>query len=172
MCLQADLAPEVLAYLKRAASIVLSVTAASLLAALFLSRKLQHVISEPMRSLVAGTQELAGGNLSARVTVTSSDELGELAHAFNEMAGSLQQSHEEVFNQQRNLERAVAERTEELARSNAELERFNRLATGRELRMIELKRQINELAQRAGESPLYDLSFTQLHDEEASGNED
>ncbi len=120
LCLQADVAPEVLAYLKRAASIVLSVTAASLLAALFLSRKLQHVISEPMRGLVMGTQELAGGNLSARVTVTSSDEFGELARAFNEMAGSLQHSQAEILNYQQTLEQRVKDRTIELEKEIAE----------------------------------------------------
>ncbi len=40
-----------------------------------------------------------------------------------------------------------------------ELERFNRLAVGRELRMIELKREINQMAERAGLRPPYDLSF-------------
>ena len=120
LCLQADLAPEVLAYLKRAASILLFVMAASLLAALFLSRKLQHFISDPMRGLVAGTQELAGGNLSVRVAAASSDEFGELAHAFNEMAGSLQQSHAEILNYQQTLEQRVKDRTIELEKEIAE----------------------------------------------------
>ena len=50
-------------------------------------------------------------------------------------------------------------RAEELVQANRELERFNRLAVGRELRMIELKRRVNELAKQAGKSPPYDLSF-------------
>ena len=41
----------------------------------------------------------------------------------------------------------------------AELERFHRLSVGRELQMIELKKQINELAKQAGEKPPYDLAF-------------
>ena len=41
----------------------------------------------------------------------------------------------------------------------AELERFHRLSVGRELQMIELKKQINELAKEAGEKPPYDLAF-------------
>jgi DNA-binding response OmpR family regulator len=36
-----------------------------------------------------------------------------------------------------------------------ELEAFNRLAVGREMTMIELKRQINELCERCGEKPRY-----------------
>ena len=48
---------------------------------------------------------------------------------------------------------------EEQARSTAELERFNRLAVGREQRMIELKREVNELLEEAGKLPAYDLSF-------------
>ncbi len=40
----------------------------------------------------------------------------------------------------------------------AELERFHRLSVGRELRMIELKREVNELAKLAGRTAPYDLS--------------
>lgn len=43
----------------------------------------------------------------------------------------------------------------DLQRRTEELERFNRLAVGRELRMIELKLQINELSRRLGEAPPY-----------------
>lgn len=40
-----------------------------------------------------------------------------------------------------------------------ELEEFNRLVVGRELRMIELKREVNELAQQLGVPHPHDLSF-------------
>ncbi|MEW6543397.1 MAG: hypothetical protein AB1411_07285 [Nitrospirota bacterium] len=56
-------------------------------------------------------------------------------------------------------EEGQAHRAKELAHANAELERFNRLAVGRERRMIELKRQINQLLQETGRPPAYDLSF-------------
>jgi two-component system, chemotaxis family, CheB/CheR fusion protein len=42
-----------------------------------------------------------------------------------------------------------------------ELQRFNQAAVGRETRMIELKKEVNELAVRAGESPRYSLDFQQ-----------
>jgi two-component system CheB/CheR fusion protein len=40
-----------------------------------------------------------------------------------------------------------------------ELNRFNRLAVGRELHMIELKKEINELCQRQGSASRYPLEF-------------
>lgn len=54
-------------------------------------------------------------------------------------------------------ERKLAE--ENLMRRNAELEHFNRAATERELRMIALKREVNELARTAGRPAPYDTSF-------------
>ena len=51
-------------------------------------------------------------------------------------------------------ERSVRE-SDETRRRNEELERFRRLALGRELRMIEIKRQVNELSRRLGEQPPY-----------------
>jgi PAS domain S-box-containing protein len=58
-------------------------------------------------------------------------------------------------------ERKKAE--EELRLSNEELNRFNRAAVGRELRMIELKKEVNELYAQSGLPPQYSLEF--LHDE-------
>jgi PAS domain S-box-containing protein len=54
-------------------------------------------------------------------------------------------------------ERKMAE--EILAQRTAELELFHRLSVGRELQMIELKRQINGLATQLGHEPPYDLTF-------------
>lgn len=54
------------------------------------------------------------------------------------------------------LEHRVEDRTAELQRSVDELAEFNRMAVGRELQMIELKNEINELCVAAGQSPRYD----------------
>ena len=50
-------------------------------------------------------------------------------------------------------EEALRKKMEELHASNNELEQFNRASVGRELRMIELKEEINELCRRMGEAP-------------------
>ena len=48
---------------------------------------------------------------------------------------------------------------EYLAKSNDELSRFNRLVAGRELRTIELKQQVNDLAAQLGQARPYPLAF-------------
>ncbi|HTD27925.1 MAG TPA: PAS domain S-box protein [Xanthomonadaceae bacterium] len=48
---------------------------------------------------------------------------------------------------------------EVLIQHTAELERFHRLSVGRELQMVELKKQINESARQAGQAPPHNLAF-------------
>lgn len=47
-------------------------------------------LTRPVKSLTAATRELASGNYSIRVPVTSSDELGQLACDFNSMASAIE----------------------------------------------------------------------------------
>jgi PAS domain S-box-containing protein len=66
------------------------------------------------------------------------------------------------------ISRDITERKtseEILLRSNEELQRFNRAMVGRELEMIKLKREVNELAAALKQPPPYDLSAF----DEASG---
>ncbi|MDL1910214.1 HAMP domain-containing protein [Chloroflexi bacterium CFX6] len=72
--------------------ITLAVAALSTLFALWISRQ----ISMPIRNLVAASQQLANGNLEAKVELTSRDELGKLAHRFNQMAEALRQRDERL----------------------------------------------------------------------------
>jgi PAS domain S-box-containing protein len=50
------------------------------------------------------------------------------------------------------LEQRVRERTKELERRNRELEQMNKAFVGRELKMVELKKQIKELEENSGKS--------------------
>ena len=49
------------------------------------------------------------------------------------------------------------EAEEKLKERTDELEKFNQLAVGRELKMIELKKEINELYKKIGEKPKYEI---------------
>lgn len=51
--------------------------------------------------------------------------------------------------------RGLQQQAEELRANNADLARFNRAAVDRELRMIALKREVNDLLRRLGEAPRY-----------------
>lgn len=57
---------------------------------------------------------------------------------------------DELKNHREHLEELVRERTAELKQKNEELEKFNKLFVGRELRMIELKKKIAELEKKVG----------------------
>jgi two-component system NtrC family sensor kinase len=54
--------------------------------------------------------------------------------------------------------KALEHNSVQLKESHAELLHFNRLAVGREQRMIELKRQVNQLCVEAGKSLVYDMN--------------
>jgi PAS domain S-box-containing protein len=60
---------------------------------------------------------------------------------------------------------ALAEASAALEQRTFELGRFNRLASGRELRMIELKRMVNERSVQLGMSPPFDVSFANGFDD-------
>lgn len=59
----------------------------------------------------------------------------------------------------RDREEAMRASNEQLRVTNEKLEIFNRALVGRELRMIELKREINGLCAQLGQTPRYDLGF-------------
>ena len=70
---------------------ILGLSTLALLAALVLSFFFAQGFSTPLRELAEATAEVRAGNLQARVSVRSRDELGELAASFNEMAEGLAQ---------------------------------------------------------------------------------
>jgi two-component system, NtrC family, nitrogen regulation sensor histidine kinase NtrY len=53
-------------------------------------------ISRPIGQLTSGLGQLAAGDLTARVPAQSDDEIGRAVHAFNDMAGKLQESTERL----------------------------------------------------------------------------
>jgi PAS domain S-box-containing protein len=63
-----------------------------------------RALTEPLGRLVSATKRITEGRLGERVFVRSGDELAALAHAFNEMAKSLQHRERELENRVRQLE--------------------------------------------------------------------
>ena len=102
------------------ATILLAIIAAVLLAVLagwLMSRQ----IAKPIRQLASASEKVTQGDLSLSVEVKSSNEIGVLAHSFNQMILSLKKSRDELQQWGEKLERQVEQRTVDLEQKSREL---------------------------------------------------
>ncbi|RME98485.1 MAG: HAMP domain-containing protein, partial [Chloroflexi bacterium] len=63
-------------------------TISAVIVSIFVSRR----VVTPVRQLMRSSRTIANGRYSERVPATGDDELGRLAHSFNQMAGALEQT--------------------------------------------------------------------------------
>lgn len=71
----------------------------AIVSALVVTQVLAHGMTSPLREMTAAARAMARGDYSRRVTASSSDEVGELARAFNQMAhdlASVDTAHREI----------------------------------------------------------------------------
>jgi signal transduction histidine kinase len=81
-------------FLKQVNLLMLAAALVAGLAVLVVGSFQARRIVAPLHALAAAARRIAGGDLSQRVLVTSKDELGDVAEAFNTMASELEQQHE------------------------------------------------------------------------------
>ena len=158
------------------ALIMILVLGISVLAVVLVSRR----ITKPIINLRDAAVKIGKGKLETEIDIETSDEIGELARTFNQMAATLKGFYEtlegKVEERTKELEEArasleikvkartrelqelterqeetIEERTKEIKKRMEELERFHRLAVGRELKMIELKKEMQKLKKKLGE---------------------
>ena len=92
----------------------------------FLTRSLVR----PLENMVGVSREIAAGNLMHRVEETSDQsELGVLSNSFNAMLDRIHDMNKELERWARMLEEKVKERTEQLAKTQAAMDRQQRLAS-------------------------------------------
>ena len=99
----------------------LLISGMGILMGVLLSFQVANPIIKPIERLIEVTKKLAAGDLSQRAIVSSKDEVGTLAGAFNQMALDLARSKEEIDQYSKTLEEKVRQRTRELEISNQEL---------------------------------------------------
>jgi PAS domain S-box-containing protein len=140
--------------LENYALIALGVLFASGLVAFLISSKLQRLISGPILSLVQTTRAVTEDkNYSVRAVKQSDDELGVLIDAFNEMLRQIQERDAALQKSHIELEKRVAERTEEvvnslsLVRATLESTTDGILATDRDGRVTSFNEKFVEMWQ-------------------------
>jgi len=105
---------------------------------IILSLLISNSNAKPLVYLQNVAKNIAAGKSNQKLILNSKDEIGDLAVSFNKMTENLQQA-------KLNVEDKILERT-------AELEKLNKRMVDRELKMIELKKEILELKNRAGKN--------------------
>jgi two-component system NtrC family sensor kinase len=88
-----------------------------------------RVVGEPIKALKNGTEHLSQGNLGYQIEVQSHDEVGDLAHSFNEMSLQLRAANEEIVTWAKTLEDRVEQKTRELNRAHDHLLHSERMAS-------------------------------------------
>jgi len=149
-------------------------SASLMLTILFLVFFMRKIILKPLKKISGAVKLITGGDLNKKIEIDSQDEIGQLGIAFNEMSSKLKKSYGELelkitertkeLEEERGslgkkveertieleglkkgLEKTVEERTKKLNDKLAELEKMNDLMVGRELKMLKLKEEVEEL---------------------------
>jgi len=140
----------------------------------FLFYKFIIIFLKPLKEFKLLSKAISLGDFSQKININTKDEFGDLANSFNEMTLKLKDSYsllelkikertweleeeknslefkikqrtKELENFKINLEKEVEERTLILNDKLHELKQINELMVDRELTMIKLKDEINEL---------------------------
>ncbi len=110
-------------------SLSVLLAALSILIAYMLGSRIMRGISLPLTNLLAATQRLTAGDMNTRLPISSNDEAGQVAGAFNILVAELKNSRE-----------TLQMRAEELERRSAELEAIAEVA-----RDISIIRDLNTM---------------------------
>ena len=102
------------------------------------------VMTESLELLMEMESQRQRSDFSEQVSVEGFSEVGDIAIEYNRVLRAVNDKSHEVLQAKHELEETVKE-----------LEEFNQLTVGRELRMIELKTEVNELAAALGQDRPY-----------------
>ncbi len=87
------------------------------------------MIHKPVHQLIIGTHRVAAGELDYKISISSRDEVGELAQSFNNMTDELQRARVTLSNWAKTLEERVEQKTAELGQAHAQILRVEKLAS-------------------------------------------
>ena len=88
-----------------------------------------RVVDRPINALKQGTEHLSRGELGYQIEVRSQDEVGDLAHSFNDMSLQLRAANEQIVTWAKTLEDRVEEKTRELRRAQDHVLHVEKMAS-------------------------------------------
>ncbi len=88
-----------------------------------------RVVDRPINALKHGTEHLSRGELGYQIEVRSQDEVGDLAHSFNDMSLQLRAANEQIVTWAKTLEDRVEEKTRELRRAQDHVLHVEKMAS-------------------------------------------
>ena len=111
------------------------------------------IIIHPIQILHLAMENISKGKLEQKINIRSHNEIGSLARIFNVMADNVALTRTELEQKIRErtaelqktkdgLEETVKERTAQLQKEVEEKTKMNEMMTGRELKMVELKKEL------------------------------
>jgi len=86
-------------------------------------------VTSPVKQLVSGTEKVANGDLDVNISVSSKDEIGQLADSFNRMISDLKVANEEIRSWSTGMEKKIEERTKKLYLTRAKLIQSEKMAS-------------------------------------------
>ena len=86
-------------------------------------------VGQPIKALKKGTEHLSRGELGYQIEVRSQDEVGDLAHSFNDMSLQLRAANEEIVTWAKTLEDRVEQKTRELKRAHDHMLHVEKMAS-------------------------------------------
>ena len=121
----------------------------------------EHQVGTELQQLLTEMDEhRTSGDFAAPVSVESLTEVGQVAAQYNRVLSVINSERRQLVRANQEAHTAnqdLIDVQSELQRRMGELSEFNEVSVGREMRMIELKEEINALRAQAGLSPRYDV---------------
>jgi serine phosphatase RsbU (regulator of sigma subunit) len=116
---------EAFAPIKSLRNLLLIIVFCTLLLFVFAAFNIAAMFTKPIRKLNEVTKRIAAGDFSQKAEMKLNNEIGELAHSFDDMTTKVEAYQRELQKSNDDLERKVQERTEELNTLIEELSQTN-----------------------------------------------